>query len=128
MPAIGHGDRSDHNPQHGGPYEVIGHESHPCRQRHEDSVASYETHVHEHLHEQTLSTVVNPHHKHPVGWQPSEEEYRQDVRQREGSGGDAASPEERREVPRSPQHAHDKPCSKDTVTQPHPGYGEPRPP
>ena len=48
VPAIGHGDRCDGGPQHSGPHEVIGHLEHPCCQRREDSIASYETHVHEH--------------------------------------------------------------------------------
>ena len=81
--------------------------------------------MHEHRDEQALSTVVDPHHEDPVGWQPGEKAREQEG-QRECPGETVAFPEQK-EGPRSLQEAHDEAGSKDTVTLPQPGDGEPRP-
>src|SRR5215208_5195468 len=68
MPVVGYGDRSNDGPQRGGPYEVPRHERHPYHpHRSGDYPERYETRVHENRHEQALSTLVDPHHQHPVG-------------------------------------------------------------
>ncbi len=121
LPAVDHGDRYNDDPQRGGQYEVIGHEGNPPRRRREDKErAGCETRVHEHRHEQAPGTVVDPHHEHPVGWQYGyiEEEWGQEEGQGERSGGIAASPVGWKEVPHSPQKAHDEPGGKDTITPP----------
>src|SRR5215217_2232257 len=127
MPVVGHGDRSNDDPQHGGPYEVPRHEGHPCYpHRRGDYPERYETRVHEDRHEQALSTLVDPHHKHPVGGQEGEEDRGHEEGEGDPGGG-AASPDVREEVPRSPQEPHEEPGSEDAVAPQEPGYGEPCP-
>ena len=86
LPAVGHGERGNDEPQRGGQYEVIGHERHPCTSRRwRNQRAGRETRVHEHRDEQAPSTVVDPHHQHPVRRQYTDRE--QERVQEEGPSG-----------------------------------------
>jgi hypothetical protein len=71
MPALGHGYRSNDDPQRCGQYEVPDQARHQCYpQRLQDQHAGRENRVHEHRHEHALTgTLVDPHHEHPVGRQ-----------------------------------------------------------
>ena len=89
---LGHEDHCNDYPQCGGPHEVPGHEGHPYyRQGRRDQPERYETRVHEHSYEEAPGTIVNPHHKHPVGREEGEENRGQEEGQRQPSGGSGAS-------------------------------------
>src|SRR5215203_4432409 len=128
VPALGQGDRSNDDPQHGGPYEVPRPEGHPCYpNRRGDYPVRDDTRVHEHRHQQApISTLVDPHHEHPVGGQEGEEDRGHEEGEGDPGGG-AASPDIREEVPRAPQEPHEEPGSEDAVAPQEPGYGEPCP-
>src|SRR5215470_9480215 len=116
--------RCNNDPQRGTEDEVKDHGGHPWRNE-EDKRAYVDSHVHEHCHKQALGMVVDPHHEHPVGQEPREEEYSQ-VESRRQPGGTGASREER-EVPRSPQQTHDEPGRKKTMPLSELENSEPRP-
>ena len=123
MPTLGQGDRSNDHPQRGGQDEDIGQEGYSCRYRCEDEDrAGCKARVHERRHEQTpTSTVVDPHHKHPIGRQlrySTEEVQGQEEGQGKFCGVRAAYPRDLKQVPHSPQEANDESRAKDTVTQP----------
>ena len=73
--------------------------------------------------------VMDPHHEHPVGGQNPdvEETRRQEQRQGERSGGIAASPEGRQEVPDTPEEAQDEPRGQGAVAPSQLGCGKSRP-
>src|SRR5215217_8834688 len=116
MPVVGQGDRSNDDPQHGAEYEEKGEQRPPWRQRCKDHQAACGTPVHEHRYEQALSTIVDPHHKHPIGREPSENIRSHNGRQEHSGEIGACPPVVQRKVGHSPQHTHDEPRSKDTVT------------
>src|SRR5829696_8120185 len=97
MSAVDNGDRSNDDPQHGGPYEVPRHERHPYHpHRSGDYPERYETRVHEDRHEQALSTLVDPHHEHPVGGQEGEEDRGHEEGEGDPGGGAASQMFERK--------------------------------
>src|SRR5215213_11708448 len=73
VPTGSYGERCNDNPRHGGRCDDISQQVHPrhrprTRQRTEDERAGRVTRMHEHRQEQAPRAVVDPHHKHPVGW------------------------------------------------------------
>ena len=63
VPALGHGDRCNEDPQHGCEHKVVSNEGHASRRRQEnDERAGRKARVHEHRYEKALGTVVDPYH------------------------------------------------------------------